>query len=144
MGLQVKSYSQEDACPHCSLLHAIYILPGHPSRFAVFLRAMESSGCIYAELLGMLPAAGKSHMDRGPLFPGTWGISVFQSILDNIEQKNLENSAVRIREMTCKKLINIDLPTLQQGHAFRCLLTIVTSPYLACTKSVELFLVFSE
>ena len=135
MGLQVKSYSQEDACPHCSLLHAIYILPGHPSRFAVFLRAMESSGCIYAELLGMLPAAGKSHMDRGPLFPGTWGISVFQSILD---------SAVRIGEMTCKKLINIDLPTLQQGHAFRCLLTIVTSPYFACTKSVELFLVFSE
>ena len=28
-------------------------------------------GCIYAELLGMLPAAGKSYMDRGPLFPGT-------------------------------------------------------------------------
>lgn len=30
-----------------------------------------SVGCIYAELLGMLPSAGKSYMDRGPLFPGT-------------------------------------------------------------------------
>ena len=31
----------------------------------------SSRGCIYAELLGMLPQAGKSYLDRGPLFPGT-------------------------------------------------------------------------
>eukprot|EP00913_Durusdinium_trenchii_P023906 g22451.t1 len=47
-------------------------------REASGLRARSSSaidvwspGCIYAELLGMLPSAGKSYMDRGPLFPGT-------------------------------------------------------------------------
>ena len=54
----------------------------------------------------MLPAAGKSHMDRGPLFPGTWGISVLQSISDNIEQTFPENSAVRIY----KNLIKIYQP----------------------------------
>ena len=37
------------------------------------LQASTMQGCIYAELLGMLPQAGKSYLDRGPLFPGTCG-----------------------------------------------------------------------
>lgn len=34
-------------------------------------KPLSLAGCIYAELLSMLPTTGKSYMDRGPLFPGT-------------------------------------------------------------------------
>ena len=74
----------------------------------------HSWGCIYAELLGMLPSAGKSYMDRGPLFPGTCG-------------------SLRRFWSCCSGRSVIVYICHEQGHAFRSLLTTGTSRHFACT-----------